>query len=107
MGAFRYAPLDSDAARDTLGAAALRELPDSIVIATAAGEVLTRSSAILHAAERLGGIWKILASLARCVPRALRDRGYDWIARNRRKFFARPESACPILPADLRARFEL
>jgi predicted DCC family thiol-disulfide oxidoreductase YuxK len=105
-GAFRYAPLDSDAARRSLGADALRDLPDSIVVVTAAGEVLTRSAAILHAAGRLGGIWLALARLARCVPLALRDHSYDWIARNRRRIFARPDTACPILPPDLRARFE-
>jgi predicted DCC family thiol-disulfide oxidoreductase YuxK len=104
--AFRYAPLDSDAARQALGANALRSLPDSIVIATATGEVLTRSAAILHAGERLGGLWRLLAGLARCVPRALRDRVYDWIARNRRRVFARPDAACPLLPPDLRARFD-
>ena len=105
--AFRYAPLESDAALQALGAAALRALPDSIVIATANGEVLTRSAAMLHAGERLGGLWWLLAKLARCVPRPLRDAVYDWIARNRRRFFPRPESACPILPPELRARFDL
>jgi predicted DCC family thiol-disulfide oxidoreductase YuxK len=40
------------------------------------------------------------------VPEALRDRVYDWIAHNRRRFFARPETACPLLPQDLRARFD-
>lgn len=105
--AFRYAPLESEAALQSLGATALRDLPDSIVITTARGEVLTRSAAILHAAERLGGLWWLLAKLARCVPLALRDLVYDWIAHNRRKLFARPDAACPILPLDLRARFDL
>jgi predicted DCC family thiol-disulfide oxidoreductase YuxK len=103
---FRYAPLESDTARRRLGETLLRELPDSIVIATESGEILTRSAAMLHAGERLGGIWGLIARLSRIVPRAPRDRIYDWIARNRRRLFARPESACPILPPELRARFD-
>jgi predicted DCC family thiol-disulfide oxidoreductase YuxK len=105
--AFRFAPLVSSSARQRIGEARLRSLPDSIVVETASGEVLVRSAAILHAAERLGGLWWALARAARCVPEGLRDRVYDWIARHRVGWFGRTEQACPILPADLRARFDL
>jgi predicted DCC family thiol-disulfide oxidoreductase YuxK len=105
--AFRYAPLAGDAAVAALGTERLLTLPDSIVVVTPKGEVLTRSAAMLHAAERLGGLWGLLARAARCVPLALRDRVYDAIARNRRRLFARPDDACPLLPAELRARFDV
>ena len=34
------------------------------------------------------------------------DRGYDFIARMRSRMFEKPEEACPLLPPDLRARFD-
>jgi predicted DCC family thiol-disulfide oxidoreductase YuxK len=105
--ALRYAPLQGESARSWIGAERLRALPDSIVVATQSGELLVRSAAILHAAERLGGLWWVLARAARCIPASLRDRVYDWIARHRIGWFGRTEQACPILPPELRARFDL
>jgi predicted DCC family thiol-disulfide oxidoreductase YuxK len=105
--AFRFAPLQGEPVRQRIGEQRLRSLPDSIVVETASGEILVRSAAILHAGERLGGLWWLIARAARCIPEGLRDRVYDWIARNRIGWFGRTEQACPILPADLRARFDL
>lgn len=105
--AFRFAPLQSESARRVIGEERLRSLPDSIVVATASGEFLVRSAAMLHAAERLGGFWGLFARLARALPEGLRDLVYDWIARNRVGWFGRTQDACPILPPELRARFDL
>jgi predicted DCC family thiol-disulfide oxidoreductase YuxK len=103
--AFRFAPLDSDAFRQALPEAERARLPDSIVVQTADGRVLTRSAAILHILLRLGGIWRLVGVAGRCIPAAVRDRLYDGIARIRRRVFAAPAAACPILPPHLRARF--
>lgn len=84
----------------------LDELPDSIVVVTADNEVLTRSTAALYVARRLGGIWRILATPALIVPRPLRDLVYSAIASLRHRLFKSPENACPIVPRDLRSRFE-
>ena len=40
------------------------------------------------------------------VPRPVRDWVYDFIARNRYRIFGQRDELCPILPADLRARFD-
>lgn len=63
----------------------------------------TKSEAALRAAEYLGGIWS-LGFVARLIPRRLRDRIYDWIARNRYRWFGVKES-CRLPTAEERERF--
>lgn len=104
-GALRFAPLDSDAFRAAVPADVRAALPDSLVVATADGRVLTRSAAVLHVGARLGGFWRALAALAAVLPQGLRDRAYDGVARARHRLFARPQEACPMLPPHLRTRF--
>jgi predicted DCC family thiol-disulfide oxidoreductase YuxK len=105
--AFRFAPLDSDAFRSAVPEAARAALPDSFVIETSDGRLLTRSSAVLHALGRLGTPWRALGRVARIVPRALLDALYDFVARVRYRVFGRETEACPVIPKELRSRFEL
>ena len=81
-------------------------LPDSIVLELEDGTILTRSAAALEIASRLGGSWRLVALIGSVLPNGLLDAGYDAIARVRKKLFAQPKDACPILPPDLRARFD-
>jgi predicted DCC family thiol-disulfide oxidoreductase YuxK len=104
--AFRFAPLGGESFRRALPAAARAALPDSIVLLTATGEALTRSAAVLHILDRLGGAWRLLSRLARLCPRPLRDFVYDRVAGVRHKLFARPADVCPVIPAHLRDRFD-
>ncbi|HTO06696.1 MAG TPA: DCC1-like thiol-disulfide oxidoreductase family protein [Myxococcota bacterium] len=103
---FRYAPLGGDAFHRLVPPAARAALPDSLVLVTPDGRIFTRSAALRETGFRLGGLWRALAAAAGVVPMGLLDRGYDWIARMRYRMFARPADACPVLPADLRNRFE-
>lgn len=102
---FRFAPLGGPAFLDAIPAAERGALPDSIVVRTADGRTLVRSAAVLHVGRRLGGVWAALARAAGLVPRPLLDWGYDGVARIRGRLFAPPAGACPMLPAELRARF--
>ncbi len=107
---FRFAPLESEIFERTIDAREDIEpdsLPDSIVLALEDGTLLTRSAAALEIASRLGGLWRGIALTLRVVPESLLDRAYDGIARVRKRLFAQPKYACPILPADLRERFDL
>lgn len=61
---------------------------------------------MLEIASRLGGIWRGIARIAAPLPQGLLDRAYDAIARIRKRLFAQPKDACPILPPILRARFD-
>lgn len=81
-------------------------LPDSIVVLTNEGALLVRSDAFLHILRRLGGGWKTLAGALAVIPRAVRDAAYDSIARIRYSIFGKRDELCPIVPPDLRSRFD-
>lgn len=103
--AFRFASLESDTFRAALSGTERASLPDSLVVQTDDGTILTRSGAVLHILRRLGGMWGICGIVLRLIPRILRDGLYDGIARIRHRLFQAPTTSCPIIPADLRVRF--
>ncbi|BDC50847.1 hypothetical protein F183_A31630 [Bryobacterales bacterium F-183] len=104
---FRFAPLQSESFTRNIPAATRAQLPDSVVIWTPDRRALTQSDAVLHMLRRLGGIWAIFAALGRLIPRPLRNWMYARIAAIRHRLFAKPEAACPLMPRNLRDRFEL
>jgi predicted DCC family thiol-disulfide oxidoreductase YuxK len=105
--AFRFAPLQGETFRALVPAAKRANLPDSVVVRTSDGELLVRSSAFIHIFRRLGGGWRVLVAVLGVVPRGLRDAAYDLVARVRYRIFGRREDVCPIVPAELRKRFDL
>jgi predicted DCC family thiol-disulfide oxidoreductase YuxK len=105
--AFRFAPLDSDAFRRAAPEAVRASLPDSLVVETQGGELLTRSAAVIHILGRLGAPWRWLGGVARVFPRTLLDALYDFVARVRYRVFGREPEACPLIPKELRSRFDL
>jgi predicted DCC family thiol-disulfide oxidoreductase YuxK len=104
--AFRFAPLDGDVFRATVTEDRRAALPDSVVVLTVEGELLSRSPAVLYVMKRLGGLWRMVALIGQLIPGAWLDGFYDAIARIRYRLFREPESACPLLPGRLRSRFE-
>jgi predicted DCC family thiol-disulfide oxidoreductase YuxK len=105
-GVFRFAALQSDAARRACAAArgALpgKTDPGSIVVIVN-GCVLERSDAVLAIASRLRFPWSLLGAF-RVLPRALRDSLYHFVARHRHRWFGRCET-CMVPPLEWRARF--
>jgi predicted DCC family thiol-disulfide oxidoreductase YuxK len=104
---FRFAPLQSETFRRAVPAEQAASLPDSWVLQTDAGRVLTRSAALIHLADRLGGAWRALGIAGRAVPARLRDAIYDVVAAVRHRIFGTEVESCPRVSADLRARFLL
>jgi len=102
--AYRFAPLHGETFRTMLGGQT-ENLPDSLVVRTPSGQVLTRSDGGLRMLRRLGGGFVLLAQVLGLLPRALRDAVYDGVARIRHRLFAKPQDVCPVLPPPLRARF--
>jgi predicted DCC family thiol-disulfide oxidoreductase YuxK len=66
--------------------------------------VLVRSNAVLHVLGYLGGVWSALGMVARVIPRAFRDRAYDFIARHRHRL-VRSGQVCVLPAPDQRERF--
>jgi predicted DCC family thiol-disulfide oxidoreductase YuxK len=102
VGRIRLAPLQGETARRELAGPMVQAL-DSIVVQDADG-VHVRSEAALRIAAGLGGPWCLLAVVARLVPRALRDRVYDAIARRRYRWFGKRDT-CRVPTPDERSRF--
>ena len=62
-----------------------------------------KSEAVLRILDEIGGFWRPVSWL-RIVPRSIRDTGYDWIARNRYRWFGRYDE-CIVPDPEARARF--
>jgi predicted DCC family thiol-disulfide oxidoreductase YuxK len=106
-GEVRFAPLGGEAFHRRIPAAERERLPDSLVLFTAEGKVLTRSAAVRELLDGLGGVWRFAGWLAGLVPRPLADAVYDGIARIRHRIAPKPTGACPIVPEPARSRFDL
>jgi predicted DCC family thiol-disulfide oxidoreductase YuxK len=102
---FRFAALDGDAFRAAIPAPVRPTLPDSLVLLDPDGTLHVRSDAVLSMCRRLGGRWRVLAAIAGVLPRRVLDAAYDGVARVRLRLFARPTTACPMVPPHLRDRF--
>lgn len=87
-----YAPLQGETFTALRPATNIQEGVDSLVYARGHGtdhvEVFVRSDGILQILRDIGGFWRVV-SWARAVPRPLRNRVYDFIARNRYQWFGR------------------
>ncbi len=100
---FRFAPLDSPAARRLIGESGVSSpLPDSMVLVEQ-GRLYTRSDAALRITRRLRFPWPLLYAVV-ILPRRLRNALYDLIARNRYRWFGKRD-ACMVPTPELRARF--
>lgn len=104
--AFRFAPLQGETFVARVAVERRVGLPDSVVVLTRDGELRVRSASFLHILQRLGGGWRVVATVLSFVPRGLRDFVYDFIARIRYRVFGRRDDLCPIVPAELRTRFD-
>ena len=104
-GAFVFAPLGGATFLAEVPEAERIGLPDSVVVRTGDGRVLARTPAVLHVLPHLGRRWRFAAAVLRIVPRPIADFGYDRVAAVRKRVFAAPDGACPVLPPELRLRF--
>jgi predicted DCC family thiol-disulfide oxidoreductase YuxK len=96
-GVLRFAPLQ--------GVTAARHLPpertaalDTLVLVEE-GRLHVRSEAVLRVARHLGPVWRVI-TLLRGVPRPLRDRAYEFVARNRYRWFGRQDTCRVPTPAE-------
>ncbi len=100
---FRYAPLQSNIGKEL----AIKhhidlKSVDSIILVTEK-RAYTKSTAALKIAKHLNGGWPLL-SLFLIIPKFIRDWVYDFIARNRYKWFGKKE-ACMIPTPELKSKF--
>jgi predicted DCC family thiol-disulfide oxidoreductase YuxK len=107
-GRFRFAALQSALAGEILARHGRDPGDlDTLWVVLAHGRpgerLLAKSDAVLWILHELGGAWRAAGAL-RIVPRGMRDRGYDLVARTRYRLFGRSD-ACPLPDPVHRARF--
>lgn len=107
---FRFSPLQGETAAKVLKGEATSDpsLADDVdglrsLILWDADGFHRRSEAALRLLRGIGGIWS-LAAVFRLVPRPLRDLVYDFVAKNRYKWFGKRE-ACRMPAPNERALF--
>lgn len=102
-GRFRFAPLQSDPGQQLMTEYGInREKTDSFVLIEG-GKPYLKSTAALRVARGLGFPWNLLGVFM-ILPAAVRDMVYDWIARNRYRWFGKMD-ACMVPDADMRSKF--
>ena len=100
---FKFAPLQSPLAAQHLADLKVGNTPISSIIYIENDEVYQKSTAALKIAKHLDGAWPLLYAFI-IVPKFIRDRVYDFIAKNRYKWFGKTE-ACWLPTPELKARF--
>ena len=100
---FRFASLQSEAAKRLLQD--FPEAPRDIgtILLLENGRLYSRSTAALRIAKGLSGLWPLFYGFI-ILPRWLRDPVYNFIARNRYRWFGKRDS-CMIPTPELRDRF--
>ncbi|MGH7849497.1 MAG: thiol-disulfide oxidoreductase DCC family protein [Thermodesulfobacteriota bacterium] len=102
-GVFRFAPFQSNSAKSILERYNYpADSLDSFVLIDE-GKLYTKSEAGLRVQKLLGGIHKLLYAFI-AVPAPVRDAVYDYIARNRYKWYGKKEE-CMIPDPEIRSRF--
>jgi predicted DCC family thiol-disulfide oxidoreductase YuxK len=100
---FRFASLQSKTGQSVL---AENNLPaqafDSFLLYDK-GKLYTRSTAALKVSSKLSGGWKLLAAFL-IIPPFIRNAVYDFIARNRYRWFGKKE-ACWLPTQELQSLF--
>lgn len=102
-GIFRFAPFQSESAKSLLEEYGVREDYLDSFILIEDGKLYTKSEAALRLWRRLGGLWSLTYVFV-AVPAFVRDAVYDFVARNRYKWFGKKDE-CMIPGPEVRERF--
>ena len=103
VGNIYFIPLQDERTKELLPKELELESLSSVVFYDA-GTVYTHSTAALKILAELNRINKIASIIGLLIPKIIRDRIYNFIARNRYNWFGKTEN-CPIPSPELRKRF--
>ena len=100
---FHFTSLQSDKGQELIKKHAIPADVDSLVLIEN-NKAYTRSTAALHIAKKLDGLWHLLF-LFILIPSPIRDGVYNYIAKNRYSWFGKKESSCALPSPEMRKRF--
>jgi len=102
-GLIKFAPLQTEHGKQLLEKYKLLQLDMQSFVFIEKGKAYLRSTAALKVCRHLNGLWPLCYGFI-IVPRFIRDGLYNWIAKNRYKWFGQKDS-CMIPSPSIRARF--
>ncbi|GAB5540082.1 MAG: thiol-disulfide oxidoreductase DCC family protein [Salibacteraceae bacterium] len=100
---FKFATLQSQSGQALLSEFGKSSENFDSVVFVVNRKLKTKSTAVLHIAKEMGGIWSF-AVVFIIIPRIMRDWVYDIIARNRYSFFGKRQE-CMVPTKDVMERF--
>lgn len=100
---FKFAPLQSEAGKKFLSGSSIDRSRMNSFVLVEDGKIYTRSTAALKLYNKLPWYWK-WTQVFWLVPTRLRDVVYDFVARNRYKWFGKRD-VCMVPGKDVRERF--
>lgn len=101
---FRYATLQSEIGRKLVSERDIdTSKVDSIILIEPGLAYFTKSDAALKIGRSFGGVW-IFLFVFNLIPSSLRNIVYDFIARNRYRWFGKKE-VCMVPSPELKAKF--
>ncbi|RBW68918.1 hypothetical protein DS031_14380 [Bacillus taeanensis] len=100
---FLFASLQSEAGQQLLKQFALPTDDFNSFVYVKGDTYYTKSTAALFVVKRLSGLWQLLFA-AMILPKPIRDKLYDLIAKNRYKLF-RKRDTCMMPTPELKKRF--
>jgi len=100
---FSFASLQSDFGQQVLKGNNLSATDFNSFILLENGKLYSKSTGALRVVKRLNAAWPLLYGFI-IVPPFIRNAVYNWVAKNRYKWFGKQES-CWLPTPDLRARF--
>lgn len=77
---------------------------NSLVVVNDKGQLLTKSKAVLYIFGTVGGLWRLFSWAGVVLPTTLTDMIYDFVAKNRYRWFGQLE-ACRMPTPEERGRF--
>ena len=101
---FRYAALQSEVGQNLLEARNIDTSKiDSIILIEPGVAFYTKSDATLEIDREFGGVWRLLL-VFQWIPGSIRNIIYDFVARNRYRWFGKKEQ-CMVPTPELQAKF--
>lgn len=101
-GVLRFASNASPLGRNVLEKFGASEDAQRTIVVLVEDRLLRRSDAMLCIARQLGFPYSLIGVL-HFIPRAIRDRAYDFVAHHRYRFFKTVEE-CQLIPPELQSR---
>ncbi len=103
---FRYAPFQSEVGKRLTAERAIDiARVDSIILIEPEVAYFIKSEAVLRIGQEFGGCWKALVVFT-WIPKPIRDAVYNFIARNRYRWFGKRD-VCMIPTPELKAKFHI